>query len=124
CETGRFNPADEVILTGWRVGETRWGGFSELARVKAEWLVKVPPGLTPARAMAVGTAGLTAMLAIGVLERHGLTPANAGAGEDAEVLATGAAGGVGSMAVAIASRLGYRVAASTGRMEEEPFLRS
>ena len=118
CESGRFSPGDEVILTGWRVGETRWGGYAELARVKAEWLVKVPPGHTPARAMAVGTAGLTAMLAIEALERHGLK-----SGGNAEVLATGAAGGVGSMAVAIASRLGYRVAASTGRTQEKPFLR-
>jgi acrylyl-CoA reductase (NADPH) len=116
CESGRFAPADEVILTGWRVGEIRWGGFAELARVKSEWLVKLPPGLTPARAMAVGTAGLTSMLAIEALERHGLKP-------EAEVLVTGAAGGVGSVAVAILSRLGYRVDASTGRTQEEGYLR-
>ena len=118
CETGRFAPGDEVILTGWRVGETRWGGYAELARVKADWLVKLPPGLTPDRAMAVGTAGLTAMLAIEALERHGLKPS-----ADAQVLVTGAAGGVGSMAVAMLSRLGYRVVASTGRVQEEPYLR-
>lgn len=118
CETGRFVPGDEVILTGWRVGETRWGGYAELARVQADWLVKPPPGFTLARAMAVGTAGLTAMLAIEALERHGLIPRL-----EVEVLATGAAGGVGSMAVAMLSRLGYRVAASTGRVQEEPYLR-
>jgi acrylyl-CoA reductase (NADPH) len=118
CDSGRFAPGDEVILTGWRVGEVRWGGYAELARVKAEWLVKLPPGLTPARAMAVGTAGLTSMLAVEALERHGLKP-----GEETEVLVTGASGGVGSVAVAILSRLGYRVAASTGRMEEEAYLR-
>src|SRR5271166_5158047 len=119
CDTGRFKPGDEVILTGWRVGETRWGGFGELARVKAEWLVPMPPGLTPQRAMAVGTAGFTSMLAIDALEHHGLTP-----GAETEVLVTGAAGGVGSMAVAMLAKLGYRVTASTGRVEEEPFLRS
>lgn len=118
CDSGRFAPGDAVVLTGWRVGETRWGGYAERARVPAEWLVKLPPSLTPARAMAVGTAGLTAMLAIEALERHRLQP-----GGDAEVLVTGAAGGVGSMAVAMLARLGYRVAASTGRTAEEPYLR-
>ncbi len=118
CDTGRFAPGDEVILTGWRVGEMHWGGYAEQARVQADWLVKLPPGLTPARAMAVGTAGLTAMLAIEALERHGLKPS-----PDTELLATGAAGGVGGMAVAMASRLGYRAIASTGRTKEEPYLR-
>jgi acrylyl-CoA reductase (NADPH) len=118
CDSGRFAPGDEVILTGWRVGEIRWGGYAELARVNSEWLVKMPPGLTPARAMAVGTAGLTSMLAIDALEQHGLQP-----GEGTEVLVTGASGGVGSVAVAILSRLGYRVAASTGRTQEEEYLR-
>ncbi|MBV9248108.1 MAG: oxidoreductase [Acetobacteraceae bacterium] len=116
--SGRFRPGDKVILTGWRVGETHWGGYAELARVKSEWLVKLPPGLTPARAMAVGTAGLTSMLAIEALERHGLK-----SGGDAELLVTGASGGVGSMAVAMAAQIGYRVAASTGRMQEEGYLR-
>ncbi|MBV8400033.1 MAG: oxidoreductase, partial [Acetobacteraceae bacterium] len=74
CESGRLAPGDEVILTGWRVGEVRWGGYAELARVKSEWLVKMPPGLTPARAMAVGTAGFTSMLAVEALEQHGLKP--------------------------------------------------
>ena len=113
-----FRPGDAVILTGWRVGENRWGGFAERARVKAEWLVPMPPGLDAARAMAIGTAGFTAMLAAMALERHGLTP---GAGE---VLVTGAAGGVGSMAVAILARLGYRVAAATGRPAEAEWLRA
>lgn len=114
--SGRFAPGDQVVLTGWRVGETHWGGYAERARVKADWLVRLPEGLTPARAMAVGTAGLTAMLAIEALERHGLRPG-------AELLATGASGGVGGMAVAMASRVGYRVTASTGRVREEPYLR-
>ena len=114
--SGGLAPGQEVILTGWRVGETRWGGYAERARVKAGWLVPMPPGLTPARAMAVGTAGLTAMLAVQALERHGLQPGG-------EVLVTGAAGGVGSMAVAMLSRLGYRVAASTGRAAEAEYLR-
>ncbi len=119
CKSGRFSPGQEVILTGWRVGEIRWGGYAELARVKADWLVAMPPGLTAEHAMAVGTAGLTSMLAIEALERHGLKPGN----EGNEVLVTGAAGGVGSVAVAILSRLGYRVAASTGRTQEEAYLR-
>ena len=116
CETGRFAPGDQVILTGWRVGETHWGGYAERARVKADWLVRLPEGLTPAGAMAVGTAGLTAMLAIEALERQGLQPG-------ADLLATGASGGVGGIAVAMGARLGYRVAASTGRLREEPYLR-
>ena len=113
----RYAPGDAVVLTGWRVGETHWGGYSQKARVKADWLVPLPPGLTTRQAMAVGTAGFTAMLAVQALEDHGLTPA---AGE---VLVTGAAGGVGSVAVAILAHLGYAVAAVTGRPETEPYLR-
>ena len=93
-DSPEFKPGDPVILTGWRVGEVHWGGYAEKARVKASWLVRRPEGLSAAQAMAVGTAGFTAMLAVMALERHGLRP---GAGE---VLVTGAAGGVGSVAIA------------------------
>jgi len=112
-----WKPGDAAILTGWRVGEAQWGGFAEKARVKASQLVRLPEGLTTKRAMAVGTAGFTAMLAVMALEEHGLTP---GAGE---VLVTGAAGGVGSVATAILAKLGYRVAASTGRAETHAYLK-
>jgi acrylyl-CoA reductase (NADPH) len=111
-------PGDEVVLTGWRVGEQRWGGWAEYARVPAGWLVRVPDGMTAEQAMAIGTAGFTSMLAVMALERHGLAPA-VGA-----VLVTGAGGGVGSVAVAILSQLGYRVTASSGRPETRDYLRS
>lgn len=114
----RYRPSDRVVLTGWRVGEIWWGGYAEKARVKADWLVPLPAGLTTRQAMAVGTAGFTAMLAVMALEAHGLKPA------DGEVLVTGAAGGVGSVATAILARLGYQVAAVTGRPEQEEFLKS
>jgi acrylyl-CoA reductase (NADPH) len=117
-DSPRFKPGDKVILTGWRVGELHWGGFAQKARVKADWLVPLPDAMTTAQAMAVGTAGLTAMLAVMALERHGLRRG------DAEVLVTGAAGGVGSIAIAILHRLGYRVAASTGRPAEHGYLKS
>jgi len=115
-DDSRYKPGDRVVLTGWRVGETHWGGYAEKARVRADWLVPLPDGLTTRQAMAVGTAGLTAMLAIIALENHGLTPARG------EVLVTGAAGGVGSVAVAILARLGYQVAAVTGRPETAAYL--
>jgi len=115
-ESPEFAPGDPVILTGWRVGETHWGGYGEKARVKASYLVRRPEGLTARQAMAIGTAGLTAMLAIMALESHGLRP---GSGD---VLVTGAAGGVGSIAVSLLSRLGYRVVASTGRPELRSYL--
>lgn len=118
-QSERFKPGDRVILTGWRVGEVHWGGYASLARVKADWLVPLPAGLDLRQAMAIGTAGFTAMLAILALEEHGLTPDNPG-----DVLVTGAAGGVGSIAVAILARCGYRVAASTGRSESHDYLRS
>jgi acrylyl-CoA reductase (NADPH) len=111
-----FAPGDPVVLTGWRVGETRWGGYAELARVPAAFLVRRPDGLDARRAMAIGTAGLTAMLAVIALERHGL---RAGAGD---VLVTGAAGGVGSIATALLSALGHRVIAATGRPAERAYL--
>ena len=114
----RYHPGDKVILTGWRVGEAHWGGYATRARVKADWLVPLSEGLTTRQAMAVGTAGFTAMLAVTALEDQGLAP---GAGE---VLVTGAAGGVGSVAVAILARLGYPVAAVTGRPETEAYLRA
>lgn len=113
----RYAPGDKVLLGGWRVGEIWWGGFAQKARVKADWLVPLPQGLTTRQAMAVGTAGLTSMLAVMALEDHGLRP------EKGEVLVTGAAGGVGSTAVAILGRLGYQVAAVTGRPETEGYLR-
>ena len=113
----RYAPGDRVVLTGWRVGEVHWGGYSEKARVKADWLVPLPDGLTTRQAMAVGTAGFTSMLAVMALEDHGLTP------EKGEVLVTGAAGGVGSVATAILANLGYEVAGVTGRPETEAYLK-
>lgn len=112
----RYRPGDRVILTGWRVGETHWGGYATRARVRADWLVPLPAGLSLRQAMAIGTAGLTAALAVQALEDHGLAPS------DAEVLVTGAAGGVGSVAVALLAALGYRVAAVTGRAEQAGYL--
>lgn len=116
-DDARYKAGDPVVLTGWRVGEAHWGGYATRARVKADWLVPLPAGVSPKQAMAVGTAGFTSMLAVMALEDHGLTP------DMGEVLVTGAAGGVGSVAVAILARLGYRVAAVTGRPETEAYLR-
>jgi acrylyl-CoA reductase (NADPH) len=116
--TPEYKPGDAVLLTGWRVGEVQWGGYAEKARVKASQLVRMSPGLTAKHAMAVGTAGFTAMLAVMALEEHGLTP---GTGE---VLVTGAAGGLGSVATAILSKLGHTVIASTGRGETHDYLKS
>jgi acrylyl-CoA reductase (NADPH) len=113
-----WRPGDAVILTGWGVGERQWGGHAQRARVKGEWLVPLPGGWTTRQAMAVGTAGFTAMLAVIALEQHGLEP---GAGE---VLVTGAAGGVGSVAVALLAKLGHRVTASTGRPANHDYLRA
>jgi len=114
----RYKPGDKVVLTGWRVGEAHWGGYAQKARVKADWLVPLPQGLTTRQAMAIGTAGFTAMLAVMALEDHGLTP---GTGP---VLVTGAAGGVGSVATAILARLGYEVAGVTGRPASAAYLES
>ncbi|PIE13784.1 MAG: oxidoreductase [Rhodobacterales bacterium] len=113
----RYRPGDKVVLTGWRVGENRWGGYAQKARVKADMLVPLPEGLDTRAAMAVGTAGLTAMLAVMALEDHGMVPGGR------PVLVTGAAGGVGSVAVAILAGLGFDVAAVTGRAEQEGYLR-
>jgi acrylyl-CoA reductase (NADPH) len=118
-ESPVFKPGDEVVLTGWRVGEIHWGGYAERARVRSDWLVPLPPNLTLRRAMALGTAGLTAMLAIMALETHGLKPDHPG-----EVVVTGASGGVGSIATAVLARLGYRVATVTGRLESHEYLKS
>ncbi len=112
----RYAAGDKVVLTGWRVGEVHWGGYAQMARVKADWLVPLPAGLSTKQAMAVGTAGLTAMLAVMALEDHGLRP---GAGP---VLVTGAAGGVGSVAVALLAALGHEVAGVTGRPEQADYL--
>ncbi|MEZ5923319.1 MAG: MDR family oxidoreductase [Hyphomicrobiaceae bacterium] len=114
----RYKAGDKVVLTGWRVGEAWWGGYAEKASVKADWLVPLPKGLSPRDAMAVGTAGFTSMLAVMALEAHGLKPGNG------PVLVTGAAGGVGSVAVAILAKLGHEVAAVTGRPETEDYLKS
>src|SRR5690606_4981672 len=113
----RWKPGDRVLLTGWRVGEAHWGGHAQKARVRGDWLVPLPEGLTARQAMAVGTAGFTAMLAIEALEAHGLKPGKG------PVLVTGAAGGVGSIAVALLASLGHEVAAVTGRPEQETYLR-
>ncbi len=112
----RYKPGDKVVLTGWRVGEVHWGGYAQKARVKGDWLVPLPDGLTPRQAMAVGTAGFTAMLAVIALEAHGTVPG------EGEVLVTGAAGGVGSVATAILAKLGHGVAAVTGRPETADYL--
>ena len=113
---GRYQPGDAVVLTGWRVGESHWGGYAQLARVRGDWLAPLPKGFTARQAMAVGTAGFTAMLAVQALEDHGLTP---GSGD---VLVTGASGGVGSVAVALLARLGHNVTAVTGRPENTEYL--
>ena len=114
----RYSAGDSVVLTGWRVGEVHWGGYAQKARVNADWLVPLPSGLSSRQAMAVGTAGFTAMLAVMALEDHGLKP------NQGPVLVTGAAGGVGSVATAILANLGYEVAAVTGRPETEEYLRA
>ncbi len=108
-----FKPGDRVVLNGWGVGETHHGGYAQKARVKGDWLVKLPEVLSTAHAMAIGTAGYTAMLCVMALERQGVTP------DKGDIVVTGAAGGVGSVAIALLSKLGYRVVASTGRKEAE-----
>ena len=113
-----YSPGDLVVLTGWRVGELRWGGYAQKARVEAGWLVRLPDGMTASQAMAIGTAGFTAMLAIMTLEDAGLAP------DAGDVLVTGANGGVGGVALALLSRLGYRVVASTGRTESADRLKA
>ncbi|HEX5803094.1 MAG TPA: MDR family oxidoreductase [Azospira sp.] len=113
-----WKAGDAVVLNGWGVGETHWGGLAQVARVRGDWLVPLPAAFTPRQAMAIGTAGYTAMLCVLALEKHGLTPA------DGEILVTGANGGVGSVAIAVLAKLGYRVVASTGRAAEAGHLKS
>ncbi|SFA62757.1 acrylyl-CoA reductase (NADPH) [Metapseudomonas otitidis] len=112
-----FKAGDKVLLNGWGVGETHWGGLAQKARLKADWLIPLPAGFTPRQAMAIGTAGYTAMLSVLALERNGVTP------DKGQVLVTGANGGVGSFAIALLARLGYQVAASTGRPQEADYLK-
>ena len=112
-----FRPGDAVLLNGWGVGETHWGGLAGEARVKGDWLLPIPPGLDARRSMAIGTAGYTAMLCVMALERHGVKP------DSGEVAVTGATGGVGSFAVALLARRGYRVVASTGKAQEADYLK-
>jgi acrylyl-CoA reductase (NADPH) len=113
-----WKPGDRVVLNGWGVGESHWGGLAQKARVKGDWLVRVPEGMTTREAMAIGTAGYTAMLCVMALERLGVTK------ERGDILVTGATGGVGSISVAILAELGYRVVASTGKLSEKAYLES
>ena len=114
----QWKAGDKVICTGWGLGETHLGAYAEKARVKGDWLVRLPDGMSARQAMAIGTAGFTAMLAVLALEKHGVTP------KAGPVVVTGAAGGVGSVAIAVLSKLGYHVIASTGRMSEAPYLKA
>src|ERR1700676_849657 len=114
----QWKPGDKVICTGWGLGETHLGAYAEKARVKGDWLVRLPDGMSARQAMAIGTSGFTAMLAVLALEKHGVTP------KAGPVVVTGAAGGVGSVAIAVLSKLGYHVIASTGRMSEAPYLKA
>ena len=117
-ENAAFKAGDQVVLNGYRVGELHWGGYATKARVKGDWLVRLPGSLSTRRAMAIGTAGYTSMLCVMALEKHGIDPAKG------EILVTGAAGGVGSVAVAILAKLGYTVVAATGRPQEGEYLKS
>lgn len=113
-----WKPGDKVVLNGWGVGEGHWGGLAQKARVKGDWLVPLPAAFSNMQSMAIGTAGYTAMLCVLALEKHGIKP------EDGEILVTGAGGGVGSVAIAILAKLGYKVVASTGRPQEAEYLKS
>ena len=117
-DDARFKPGDKVVLNGWGVGESHSGGLAQKARVKADWLMPLPAGLTERQAMAIGTAGYTAMLCVLALQRHGLAPASG------DILVTGANGGVGSVAITLLAQLGFRVVASTGRPQEADYLKS
>ena len=116
--SGPFKAGDPVVLTGWGVGEEHWGGFAQLARVKSEWLLPLPQGLTLKRAMQIGTAGLTAMFCVMGLEEHGVRP------DKGKIIVTGATGGVGCVAVMLLAKLGYKVVASTGKADAHEFLKS
>ncbi|WP_122593554.1 MDR family oxidoreductase [Pseudomonas viridiflava] len=116
-QASAFKAGDKVLLNGWGVGEGHWGGLAQMARLKSEWLIPLPDAFTLSQAMAIGTAGYTAMLSVIALEKHGVKP------EHGEVLVTGANGGVGSFTIAILAKLGYQVVASTGRVAESDYLR-
>ena len=113
-----WHPGDAFVHNGWGVGETHWGCLAEKARLKGDWLVKLPSAFTPRQAMAIGTAGYTAMLCVLALEDHGVKP------DAGEVLVTGATGGVGSVAIALLAKLGFTVVAATGKADEEPYLKT
>lgn len=115
--SSEFGAGDKVLLNGFGVGEVHWGGYAERARLKSDWLIALPEGITPKQAMGVGTAGYTAMLCVMALERYGIIPASG------PIVVTGANGGVGSVAISILSKLGYHVIASTGRVDESDFLK-
>ncbi|MFC6441591.1 MDR family oxidoreductase [Bowmanella sp. JS7-9] len=112
----RYKAGDYVVLNGWGVGEGHWGGYAQIARVKGDWLIPLPDGITPRYAMAIGTAGYTAMLCVMALEKHGIQP------DDGEILITGATGGVGSVAIALLSKLGYSVTAVSGKSDAAEYL--
>jgi acrylyl-CoA reductase (NADPH) len=116
-DNARFKPGDKVVLNGYRVGELHWGGYATKARVKGDWLVKLPDAISTKRAMAIGTAGYTSMLCVMALEKHGVSK------DKGEILVTGAAGGVGSVAIAILAKKGYDVVAASGRPEQEAYFR-
>jgi acrylyl-CoA reductase (NADPH) len=116
-ESSRFNAGDRVVLNGWGVGEAHWGGLAQKARLKSDWLIPLPDKISSEQAMAIGTAGYTAMLCVMMLDRNGVKPS------DGEILVTGAAGGVGSVAISVLSSRGYDVVASTGRTEESDYLK-
>lgn len=118
CDSNIFTKGDWVLLNGFGVGEAHWGGLAEKAKLKSDWLIPLPKGIEPKQAMAIGTAGYTAMLSVLALEKQGVTP------ELGEILVTGANGGVGSFAIRLLHRLGYQVVASTGRMEQADYLTS
>ena len=120
-DDARFKPGDAVLLNGFGVGETHSGGLAQKARVKGDWLLPLPAGLTARQAMAIGTAGYTAMLCVMALDKHGVKPDSSGKGD---VLVTGANGGVGTVAITLLARMGHRVVASTGRLNETDFLKS
>lgn len=117
-DSPEFQPGDKVVLTGWGVGEKHWGGYSQMARVKSDWLVPLAKGITLKQSMGIGTAGITAMMCVMALEANGVGP------DSGEIVVTGASGGVGSMAVAILANLGYKVVASTGRTSLNQYLKS
>ncbi|ADZ90652.1 acrylyl-CoA reductase (NADPH) [Marinomonas mediterranea] len=117
-DSDKFKEGDTVVLNGWGVGERHWGGLGQRARVNADWLIPLPSAFTTRQAMAIGTAGYTAMLCVLELEKHGVKP------DDGEILVTGAAGGVGSVAIALLAKLGYQVMALTGRPSEADYLKS